>query len=158
MTILDWFTRMKAEPPRDSWKHDAGIKGQATLEQQAYAAALMEPQFRRDKCAECGGEHFTAGGPVTRVESNGERAKLTQDGAVLSCLGCGARYYTTRDGLRRPAEGALPPAWAMSDLQARMQKAQDAERAERARLQEEAKRTKPGKQPTQFRTPPKVDA
>jgi len=145
MTILDWFKM----PPPNSMRPEAPILPDTFP---------PEARFRADKCLECGSAYFSAGGPVYTVESNGSRSVMNPEGAVLSCLGCGERYYSTADGLRKPAEGALPPAWAMSDLQARMQKAQDAERSERARLQEEAKKTKPGKQPTQFRTPPKVDA
>ena len=150
MTLLDWFRPRPREYPRP-----------IDPPPEAYRVPTMdleppEPKFRIDKCPGCGCEHFTAGGPVTQHESNGARARIKQESAVLSCLGCGERYFGTKDGLRKPHEAALPPAWAMADLQARLQKAQDAAGAERRRVQAEAdKRPKPSR--TEFRTPPKPE-
>lgn len=116
---------------------------------------LAEPSFRRDACPECGCEHFAAGGPVTQHESNGERSRVRQESAVLSCLGCGARWFGTKDGLRKPHEAALPPAWAMMDLQARVQKAQhEASEAQRERQREAKQRPAPRGPHAGFRTPP----
>ncbi len=148
MTIVDWFKKDRGVGPAPTFMG-------ATREQMQQDSG--EARYRTDKCLECGCAYFSAGGPVYTVESNGSRSVMNPEGAVLSCLGCGERYYSTADGLRKPAEGALPPAWAMSDLQKRMQSAQDAERSERARLKAEAEKTKPGKRPTQFRTPPKPE-
>lgn len=53
------------------------------------------------------------------MRSNGAECRVDQSGAVLSCLQCGARWYTTPQGLRAPHELALPPAWAMADMQAK---------------------------------------
>lgn len=77
------------------------------------------PPMRDDACPSCGCERFTPGGPVVVCRSNGVTALTEQSGAVLSCLGCGERWYQTPKGLKRPHESALPPAWAMADMQAR---------------------------------------
>jgi hypothetical protein len=79
-------------------------------------AAEPPPDF---ECS-CGCRDFTPGGQTVRVNADGARPV----GVVLSCLGCGARWYNTRAGLRKPHESALPSAWAMQDIQARAAKAQ----------------------------------
>jgi len=89
---------------------------------QTPAPEFTEPEkpYRDDACPSCGHEYFTPGGPVVTCRSNGEKAVADTSGAVLSCLGCGERWYQTRKGLKKPADGALPPAWAQSDLYARV--------------------------------------
>lgn len=116
-----------------------------------------EAPFRSDPCPDCGCEQMTAGGPVTFCESNGIRARVRQEGAVLTCLGCGARWFSTKSGLRKPHEAALPPSWAMQDLQATMRKAQDAAAAAQRERQEKAaeQKPKPRGPHTGFRTPPR---
>lgn len=81
-------------------------------------AVAVEPPFRDDACT-CGCAFFTPGGPVVVCRSNGVKAETPASGAVLSCLGCGQRWYQTPNGLRTPHESALPPAWAMRDMQER---------------------------------------
>ena len=126
----------------------------APIESDPTASAPPEPTFRHDKCPECAGEYFTGGGQVLTLESNGDRARLTPDGAVLCCLKCGTRLYSTPDGLRKPHPDALPPAWAMTDLQSRMQKAQDAARAAQEDKQREAARQPAPRGPLARRPPP----
>ena len=70
-------------------------------------------------CPGCGCSQFTGGGQSLTPLTNGVRVRIEVSGAVLSCLGCGARWYTTPQGLKVPHEAALPPAWAMHDLQKR---------------------------------------
>lgn len=65
----------------------------------------------------CGSVSFTAGGAVVSPWHDGSRSGLETTGGVLSCLACGARWYSTAHGLRTPHRDALPPAWAMQDLQ-----------------------------------------
>lgn len=101
----------------------------------------------------CGCRDFTAGGMTVRASSAGVR----EHGALLCCLACGERYYSTPAGLRRPHESAMPPAWAMLDLQARAAKAQSESAAARMRARTEPQRPEPVpvRSPHRgFRTPP----
>lgn len=85
------------------------------------------------ECPECACKDFTMGGQTARVNRTGARPH----GQVLTCLGCGARWYNTGRGLKHPHESALPPAWAMADLQGRAAKAQaDAQLAREQRLKQ----------------------
>lgn len=126
------------------------IWGKTTSTEAADAPAA--PPMRDDACPSCGCEFFTPGGPVVHVRSNGERAETPASGAILCCLGCGERWYSTPSGLKRPHESALPPAWAMADLQAK------AREVAKQRTDERAERT--GRRlagPHEgFRHPPKV--
>lgn len=115
-----------------------------------------EPPHRDERCPECGGRYVTGGGEVLTVQSNGVRAKHTPSGVVLCCLKCGTRLYSTPDGLLRPHPDALPPAWAMSDLHSRMQKAQDAARKAHEEKQQEAARQPAARGPV-ARRPPRVE-
>jgi hypothetical protein len=81
-------------------------------------ASPVEPPYRED-CCTCGSTYFVPGGPVVTCRSNGTTAKADTNGAVLTCLGCGERWYQTPNGLRSPHEAAMPAPWAMRDLQAR---------------------------------------
>jgi hypothetical protein len=90
------------------------------LRDEERAARLIAAEPPADFECQCGCRDFTAGGQTVRVSPAGARAS----GVVLSCLGCGARWYNTRAGLRKPHESALPSAWAMQDIQARAAKAQ----------------------------------
>jgi hypothetical protein len=102
------------------------------------------------ECAECGCGDFTPGGHTVRVSRAGARVH----GEVLTCLGCGARWYNTGRGLKHPHESALPPAWAMMDLQGRAAKAQtDAQLVRQERLVKAQQHAAAG--PTAgFRKPP----
>ena len=77
---------------------------------------LVPPPFATLACT-CGSRAFTAGGPSVSAEANGVTARTTPQGAVLSCLQCGKRWYTTPEGLREPHRDALPPTWAAMDMQ-----------------------------------------
>lgn len=95
---------------------------------QALAGELPPPV--RLACS-CGSRAFTAGGPAVAPYCDGRLAWVEPSGAVLSCLACGKRWYTTPEGLREPHEAAMPPAWAMQDLQAAAAARQAAMREER---------------------------
>lgn len=98
-------------------------------------AAAVGPDYE----CECGCRDFTVGGATVRVSSAGPR----ESGAVLCCLACGSRYYSTMTGLRRPHESALPPAWAMLDLQSRAAKAQSESAAAKMRARTDPPRPEP---------------
>lgn len=83
------------------------------------APALPAPrqaEFRDDACT-CGSEFFTAGGQSVSISSNGVASRVAPVGAVLTCLACGLRWYSTPKGLREPHRDAMPSAWAARDLQ-----------------------------------------
>lgn len=69
------------------------------------------PAYRDDACPDCSSLDFTPGPPVVRARSNGADAQAKPSGAMLLCLGCGAPWYTSPQGLVRPHDGALPPNW-----------------------------------------------
>jgi hypothetical protein len=91
---------------------------QMPSDQDEPAVALVAPVPRpRDTCPECDSTHFTAGGQAVSAWHDGIGCGVLPAGAVLCCLKCGARWYVTESGLKKPHRDAMPPAWAMRDLQ-----------------------------------------
>jgi hypothetical protein len=130
------------------------MMGMAAPMDDARNAAAHAPE-REDRCPDCGCAHFTGGGVVLTHRSDGTVAVVVPGSAVLSCLGCGARWYGTPSGLQRPHEASLPPAWAMHDLQARMESARrDAMAAKEKRRDEAAETPAPRGASAGFRRPP----
>jgi len=120
------------------------------------AEAPDEPPYRQDACPDCGCDDFTAGGPTVRHESNGSHSRVPALSAVLCCLGCGARWYGTPHGLKRPHEAALPPQWAIIDAQAKAQREQaQQQRAQVARQAANGPHPIPRGPGDGFRKPPK---
>lgn len=98
----------------------------------------------------CGSRQFTAGGQSVTPFCDGERAWVEPAGAVLACLHCGKRWYTTPSGLSEPHEGSMPPAWAAMDAQAKVIRAREDQR------EKSAKDNPPMRSlPQEFRRPPR---
>lgn len=95
-----------------------------------------EPPRSHPACS-CGSVSFTVGGQCVSPWHDGSRSGLDITGGVLSCLNCGARWYSTIAGLRTPHRDAMPTAWAMADLQ---REAADKRAAQVAEARESATR------------------
>jgi hypothetical protein len=119
-----------------------------SVAQQALAAELPPPMH---PACTCGSRSFTAGGPAVRPLCDGRLAWVEPSGAVLSCLACGKRWYTTPEGLREPHPDAMPPAWAMQDLQREAAARQSAMREDRDPAKHAPKRPLD----REFRRPPR---
>jgi len=100
-------------------KFRVGPENSVTRDGTIHRLDVCEPAPVDFECT-CGCSDFTTGGQVVRVNRDGARV----GGNVLTCLGCGERWYNTARGLRRPHEAALPPAWSMAMLQGKAAKAQ----------------------------------
>ena len=131
--------------------------GKDRAESPANVPVRPEPESprrpRMDAMCTCGSSEFAPGGPVVTPWHDGERTGVEGAGSVLSCLNCGTRWYTTPKGLRTPHRDAMPPAWAMADMQR-----EQIEKRERA--SEEARRERdanPRREPAskRFAMPPR---
>lgn len=60
-------------------------------------------------CPACPSDDFAIGATTLRGKP------------VVTCLGCGARWYLSGSAWRRPHEKSLPAAWAQVDTLARME-------------------------------------
>lgn len=110
----------------------------------------LPPVVPNDPCPDCGCEDFTAGGATV----HGRRGIIVPASAVVCCLGCGARWFGTRAGWRKPHDAAMPPAWAMSDLQSRTVRAQ-ADRLTQRQKENEQAAPPPSRNPARgFNRPP----
>ena len=138
-----------------AWRALWGLADDSSVPTNDYAPATPH---RIDGCPSCGCEHMTAGGATVRHESNGSESRVVQVDGVMCCLSCGERWYGTPQGLKRPHEAALPPQWAMLDMQARATASQTAARREAtARRDDPDANDVPRKRgpSTGFRVPPK---
>lgn len=116
--------------------------------------AVESPQRPRlDGTCTCGSAEFAPGGPVVHAWQDGETCGVEPSGSVLSCLACGTRWYTTPRGLRNPHRDAMPPAWAMADMQREQVERREAERAESLRQRDAAPRREPASR--RFSAPPR---
>ncbi len=77
---------------------------------------------------------------------------------IVTCMGCGARWYLCAGAWRKPHEKALPAAWAQMEALSRME-------AQQAEIAQNVRRTTNGEQLTPrrraphegFRRPPAVE-
>jgi hypothetical protein len=116
-------------------------------------AVTQERPVMRPACT-CGSRSFSAGGQAVSPLCDAVRAWVEPSGAVLSCLSCGRRWYTTPDGLREPHRDAMPPAWAAMDMQ---REAVERRAAQVEGAREAARLNGPAKRPIarEMRTPPR---
>jgi hypothetical protein len=64
-------------------------------------------------CPDCPSDDFAVGATTLRGQP------------IVTCMGCGARWYMSNGTWRKPHPNALPAAWAQLDSLARMEKRQE---------------------------------